>query len=247
MYSLNTHLGIKTFSFRSIPANPDVAEAVKRCGVRTADLSGCHVNYAKPESWPEVLAAYRDAGVRISGIGVVGTSPAENKNRPFFEFARQAGCGVISVTFPPEEHEATIGVLEKLSEEYGIRVAIHNHGGYDWLGNSTILRYVFARTSLRIGLCLDTAWCMQAGENPVAWLDEFGGRLHGIHFKDFTFSPGGKPDDTVVGSGALELPELLARFRNLDFTGSAVVEYEGNDPVAASAESVQNILRLYSE
>ena len=247
MDSLTAYLGIKTYSFRSIPANPDVAAAVKECGVRTADLSGCHVNYAKPRSWPDVIAAYHDAGVHLSGIGVAGCSPDEEKNRPFFEFARLAGCGVVSVTFPPEEHEMTLKILEALSEEYGLRVAIHNHGGYDWLGNSTILRYIFARTSSRIGLCLDTAWCMQSGENPVAWLEEFGRRLSGIHFKDFTFAPDGTARDTVVGEGALHLPELLARFRALDFSGSAVVEYEGDDPVAASAASVRNILRLYPE
>ncbi|MBS1368869.1 MAG: sugar phosphate isomerase/epimerase [Lentisphaeria bacterium] len=243
MYDLVKNLGVKTFSFRSIPANTDVAAAVKQCGVCVADLSGCHVNYNAPENWPETLAAYRDAGVLISGIGVVTVSPDDAHNRPFFEFARLAGCGVVSVTFDPEGHETTLARVEALAEEYGVRAAIHNHGGYHWLGNSTILRYLFKHTSPRIGLCLDTAWCMQSGEDPVKWLEEFGGRLYGIHFKDFTFTPGGKAEDTVVGEGALDLPNVLARFRGLDFTGSAVVEYEGADPVAASAASVANILR----
>ena len=42
MDSLTAYLGIKTYSFRSIPANPDVAAAVKECGVRTADLPFSH-------------------------------------------------------------------------------------------------------------------------------------------------------------------------------------------------------------
>jgi len=246
MYDLASEIGVKSFSFRLIPDNADVAAVALRCGVSTVDLSGCHVDYDAPQSWPGVIASYRDAGVRLPGIGVVYTRPDEAWNRRFFEFARQAEAKLISFSFPPEEHEKTLRLMEQLAEEYGVRLAIHNHGGYDWLGDHAILEYIFKRSSKSVGLCLDTAWCMQAGEDPVKWLELFGERLYGIHFKDFRFQLDGKPQDTVVGEGSLDLPAFVARLKTLDFNGSAVVEYEGENPEERAAASIARIRAVIS-
>lgn len=242
MYDLSREIGVKSYSFRNITDNAEVAKVARRCGVATVDLSGCHVNYDEPDRWAGVIAGYRDAGVRLTGIGVVQAKPEEAWNRRFFEFAKLAEAGLISFSFPPDGHEVTLGLMAKLSDEYGMTLAIHNHGGYDWLGSSTMLNYMFKRCPKSIGLCLDTAWCLQTGEDPVKWLDLFGERLYGIHFKDFRFKPeGGRPLDTVVGKGALKLAEFLAKLKGLDFKGSAVVEYEGENPEENSAASIAGI------
>ena len=99
MFDLNRNIGLKSYSFRQVPDNVEVAAIVRRCGASAIDLSGCHVNYDSPEVWPEVIAAYRNAGVAITGIGVVGAGGDDARNRRYFELARAAG--VISVTFEP--------------------------------------------------------------------------------------------------------------------------------------------------
>ncbi|WP_043585016.1 sugar phosphate isomerase/epimerase family protein [Geminisphaera colitermitum] len=246
-FDLARELGVKSYSFRHIKDNVDVAAAVRRCASDGIDLSACHVNYDDPAQQEQALAAYRAAGVRVSGIGVVGLRPDEAWNRRFFEFARRAGCGVVSFAFEPDGYEETLRSVEKLCEEFGVRAAIHNHGGRHWLGNSTILDYIFRRTNAaRIGLCLDTAWCLQAGDSPVAWLEKFAvaqPRLFAMHLKDFVFTEKGQCHDTIVGHGALDLPAFLKVFRSLPvaFNGSAVVEYEGDDAVEATARCVESI------
>jgi len=50
---------------------------------------------------------------------------------------------------------------------------------------------------------------MQAGEDPIKTADRFADRLYGVHIKDFTFLPTGKGEDVVVGTGNLNLPELM--------------------------------------
>lgn len=240
MYDLAKEIGVKSYSFRHVTDNSEVAAIARRCGTDAVDLSGTHVNYDEPGSWPAVVDCYRQAGVRLPGIGVVYAKPEEKWNRRFFDFAREAGSGLISFSLPPDGHEETLGWMERLSKEYGIPVAIHNHGGYDWLGNRAMLDYVFRRHP-SVGLCLDTAWCIQAGEDPVKWLEQFGDRLAGIHFKDFRFDSSGKWHDTVVGEGALDLPAFLARFRTLEFNGPAVIEYEGENPEECTARSVDRI------
>jgi len=241
MFNLSDQIGIKSYSLRHIPDNRDVALAVKHCQASAVDLSGCHVDYDDPLSQERALSAYADAGLRISGIGVVGLRNDEAFNRRYFEFARKAGCGVVSCSVPPRDHQAILDLADRLCGEYGMSLAIHNHGGKDWLGNSTILQYLLADRPRHLGLCLDTAWCLQAGENPLVWLDLFGDRLHGVHFKDFSFSPAGQPRDTIVGEGALDLEGFLKKFTTLPFAGSAVIEYEGEDAVEKSRQCVQAV------
>ncbi len=244
MYDLKNEIGVKSYSFRSFPENAEVASIAKRCGVSAVDLSGSHIDYDAPAAWAGIIESYRAAGVRLCGIGVVMAKPDEKWNRRFFDFARMAGSGLVSFTFDPAEHEVTMRIMERLSDEYGIRTAIHNHGGYNWLGNRTILGYVFNRCSRSIGLCMDTAWCLQAAEDPCNWLELFGRRLYGLHFKDFEFDRKGKRKDVVVGEGALDLPAFLERLKGLDFNGSAVVEFEGPEPVENTAASVAKIRAL---
>lgn len=244
-YNLDQNLGVKSYSFRHIVNNADVAAAVKYCGASTIDLSRCHVNFDDPADQERVIETYREAGVRITGIGVVTLTPDDKTNRKYFDFVRRAGCDVISFSFAPDGHEDTIKNVEALCGEYGVRAAIHNHGGKHWLGNATILEYFFGRTSSSIGLCLDTAWCLQSGEDPLRWMEIFGNRLHGVHFKDFVCNPSGQFRDTILGDGMLDLPAFLQAFRKLPFNGSAVVEYEGTDAVEATARCVEVVRQAW--
>jgi sugar phosphate isomerase/epimerase len=106
-----------------------------------------------------------------------------------------------------------------------------------------MLRHVFKTTSPRIGLCLDTAWALDSGEDPVKMTREFGGRLYGLHVKDFVFDRAGKPEDVIVGTGNLDLSGLVEACREVDFNGYAVLEYEGDveNPVPAVRKCVEAV------
>ncbi len=246
MFDLNNEIGVKSWSFREIKENPACADAVLYCKSKVIDLSGSHVDYDDPASWQAVKAAYAGRGIAISGIGAAMFKPDEAWNRRFFEFAKFTDAKLVSLTFAMEDWEKSLASIEKLTEEYGIPAAIHNHGGYNWLGNSTALSYIFKRSSMRIGLCLDTAWCIHTErENPVEWLDLFGDRTYGFHFKDFTWDRNGKHKDAIVGEGALDVKAVLEKFKTLSTIRSAVLEYEGPDAVECTAKSIANIRELY--
>jgi sugar phosphate isomerase/epimerase len=149
----------------------------------------------------------------------------------------------MSCDFAPEGVPAAFDLADDLAEEYGIKLAIHNHGGRHWLGNSQTLRSILGMTGDQIGLCLDTAWALDAGENPLKMIEEFGPRLYGIHIKDFVFDRARKPEDVVVGSGNLDLARLLSTLETANFNGYAVLEYEGDveNPVPALTECVKAV------
>jgi sugar phosphate isomerase/epimerase len=104
---------------------------------------------------------------------------------------------------------------------------------------------VFAQASPRIGLSLDTAWALDAGEDPVKMIEEFGPRLALVHLKDFVFDRARKPEDVVVGTGNLPLPNVAAALAKAGFDGELVIEYEGDvaNPVPALTACVQAIRR----
>ena len=196
---------------------------------------------------PPIIDQFRKAGVQIVAIGVERLTGDIAKDRPRFEFCKQAGVKNMSITFGPETlFEGSLKNIEKLADEYDLKLGIHNHGGYDWLGNSVILDYVFKKTSPRIGLHLDTAWAIDAKQNPVEMASKFGDRLYGVHVKDFIYDRGAFPKDVIIGQGNLDLPKFMATLKQVNFTGPLVIEYEGDieNPVPALKECVAALKKL---
>lgn len=239
---IKDNLGAQSYCYRHFKDNATVIEKLKASNVSQIELCGVHADFTDESSFDGVIKEYSDAGVEIVSIGVQMLSADEAKERHFFEFARRAGAKFMSCTFDVSKAQEAFAVGEKLSAEYGVKLAIHNHGGYDWLGNSKMLGKVFSDTQ-SIGLCLDTAWCLHSGENPLEWVEKFGDRLYGMHIKDFVFDRAGKGEDVVVGSGNLDLPELLNKAQAAGFGGYAVLEYEGDveNPVPALQKCVEAV------
>jgi inosose dehydratase len=215
-----------------------VIDRLKSCGVSRIELCGFHVQPSAPESAAH-LALYRDAGVGVTAYGVHHFSGSEAEGRVVFDFAKAAGATTISAHVPP----GAVAVAEKLCKEYGIRIAIHNHGRKDRLGPAWALDDLFKATSPNIGLCLDTAWMLDAGEDPVAIAEKFIGRLYALHVKDFIFDRAGRPHDVVVGTGNLDLGGLLKLLVKHRWSGNCTIEYEGDveNPVPALTACVKAI------
>lgn len=243
MKKWSASLGVQSWCFRHYKTNPEVIREVKACGLSAIELCGVHADFKNPAVFAEVIATYRKAGVKILSIGVQGLRGDAKVEENFFRFAKQAGAKCMSVSFNMDTLPKCLAVADRLAAKYDLRLGIHNHGGYDWLGNLTALNYVFQRTSPRVGLCLDTAWSMQAGIDPLKMVEKFGDRLHGVHIKDFTFDPAGKPSDVVAGTGNLNLKALVAAMEKVKFKGFTVIEYEGDveNPTPAITKCVKRV------
>ncbi len=231
-------LAIQSWCFRGFRDNQTVIERLKSCGVSRIELCGFHVKPAAPETAAH-LALYRAAGVGVTAYGVHYFSAVEAEGRAVFDLARAAGATTIGAHVPP----GAIAIVERLCAEYGIRVAIHNHGRKDRLGPAWALDDLFKATSANIGLCLDTAWMLDSGEDPVAIAERFYDRLYGLHVKDFTFDRAGAPHDVVVGTGNLDLKGLLRLLVKRGWSGNCTIEYEGDveNPVPALSSCVMAI------
>jgi sugar phosphate isomerase/epimerase len=227
--SITPDFAVQSYCFRNIKDNTAVAKAVREIGLNKIELCGVHCDFNKPETFASVIDIYRKAGVQIVSIGVEGMNGDEAAMTRRFDFVKAAGAKHISVNFSPNTFDAVHPVAQKLAEKYDVRCGIHNHGGYHWLGNSEMLRYVFPQVGDRIGLCMDTAWALAARQDPIKMVEEFGKRLWAVHLKDFVFhGPTGNHEDVIVGTGNLKLKEFIAALNAADFRGQAIMEYEGD-------------------
>jgi len=247
MVDLGKELGAQSYCFRHFKDNTQVIERLKQAGLSRIELCGVHVNFALNERFDEIVSLYRKNGIGIVSAGVLRFAGDEKLETKYFEFAKRAGAKALSADFAIGSTPRSLKIAEKLAEKYDINIAIHNHGGRHWLGCVDCLRHIFAVSSARIGLCLDTAWALDSGEDPIAMAEQFAGRLYGVHLKDFVFDRARKPEDVIVGTGNLDLKRLLRTLKEIDFRGFAVLEYEGSpeDPVPAvksGAEAVRRYL-----
>ncbi len=225
-------LGIQTYSFRSFPAL-QIPDMVRGCGLRRVELCTMQVDTSDEPQMAALIEAYRAAEVTIDALGVHGLGGAQDE--AICRFASRVGARVIGVDAPPGADAGLWAAAERLAERHDLRFAIHNHGGRHWLGSAQMLESVFAGTGPRIGLCLDTAWAMQAGEDPLELVRRFGTRLYGLHVKDFAFERSGHYQDVVIGRGGLDLRALALALIDVGYTGYAALEYEGEpeDPAPA--------------
>lgn len=234
--------GAQSYCFRSFKDNKVVADKIKEIGLSSIELCGVHVDFHDTSTHQAVVDAYRQAGVSIISTGVnMITGDAGDRN--LFEFAKAAGTRVMSVNFPLDDLDACLASAETLAEEFDMKLGVHNHGGYHWLGNKTTLAWLFGKSSKRIGLTLDTAWALDARQDPLELAKLFADRLFNVHFKDFTFNPDRTQNDVPVGTGNLDLPAFLNALNEINFSGVSVLEYEGDpeNPVPALKQCVEQM------
>ncbi len=229
--SAEFRLGIQSYCFRKFKGIDALIRALGSVNLPYVEIWPGHMDYNSERSEIEKnLAAIKDAGITVEAYGAVNFSKDEREAGKIFDFARFAGIQYLTVV---SIEQAAIPMVDELSNEYGIRLGVHNHGTKFQFGYFSRLEKLFSGTSANIGLCLDAAWFLEAGEDPVKAVDVFSDRLYGVHLKDFTFDAEGNHQDVIIGTGGLDLPLFLEKLRGIGFDGYMSLEYEGNpdDPL----------------
>lgn len=154
-------------------------------------------------------------------IGVVQLPADEVKCRKVFEFAKKWGIKVL--VSEPETN--ALDTIEKLCEEYNIKVAIHNHpkGHSIYWNPDSVLAAIQGRPM--IGDCADVGHWMRSDLDPVECLKKLEGHIFALHFKDLN-KMGPDAHDVPWGTGVGKTKELMAELKRQKFHGAFCVEYE---------------------
>lgn len=245
---MNQPIAIQSWCYKDFKALPDFFAKLKDTGVTATEVCGVHADFGDASTWPGTIEAFKNAGVKIVAIGVETLTGDTAKDKSKFEFCKVAGVPNMSITFGPELFDNDfkgLKAIDAMAAEYGTKIGIHNHGGYDWLGSDRILDYVFKKTK-NVGLHMDTAWAIDAKQDPSKWIEKFGNRLTGVHVKDFLYSDKREPSDVVIGTGILDLGKVMGQLKAINFAGPIVIEYEGDfaNPVSVLKDCVAKLKPL---
>jgi len=189
-----------------------------------------------PEIMQEVKAKLTATGVKMVNFGVTQIPEDEKEARKLFEFAKAMGLETICAE-PPAEQMPTV---DRLAQEYGINIAIHNHPKPSrYWSPDAFLKAVDGR-SKRIGACADTGHWPRSGLNSLDCLKKIDGRIISLHFKDLN-EEGPKAHDVPWGTGVCNVKSLLAELKRQGFKGVFSIEYEYNwdNSVPDIAKSVE--------
>ncbi len=146
------------------------------------------------------------------GVGLIGCyTGLDNLDaaKAFFEFAAEMGFEFLV----SEPSEPMLDAIEKLTEEYKIDLALHNHPQPSQYWNPDTGLAALDGRSKRMGFCCDTGhWCRSDLE-PVEVLRKIGPRMKTFHLKDLDAFGVRDAQDVVWGQGKGRIAEILAEVK----------------------------------
>ena len=229
---LGWQLAVHSYTFRKFP----IYEAIDKTaalGVHYMSISGSVTFDGSNSVSTPTLSDVQMQGImdklkadglypKFVNMGVVQLPADEEKSRQVFDFAKKWGIDTL-VAEPPTNALATV---EKLCQEYNIKVAIHDHpkGHSIYWNPEAVLAAVQGRTPL-MGACADVGHWMRSGLDPVECLKKLQGRIICLHFKDLN-EMGPSAHDVPWGTGVGQTKALMQELKRQNFHGAFCVEYE---------------------
>jgi sugar phosphate isomerase/epimerase len=214
-------MGIQSYSLRGFKVH-EALSISKKLGLTYWESFPAHIAVGSvPKYIAEQKAMLAGAGVKLMAFGVVGFDANETKAREVFEFAKAIGIESISAD-PKKGDAATFKLLDKLVEEYGVAIAIHNHGPKASYNRIDDVVNAVKDHHPRIGACVDTGHFLRSRENPVEALERLKGRVFGVHLKDVKDATVFK----IVGEGDLDVLGCLKELQKQNYQYCLALEYE---------------------
>jgi sugar phosphate isomerase/epimerase len=187
------------------------------------ELKGTTAFTMSADNRAQVKAFLAKESIKLVSYGVTGAKD-ENGWRQLFGFAKDMGIEIIQTEAGKDA--PTADLLNKLAQEYGVKVALHNHtqpAGFPEKVAAELKGRPF------IGSGADIGHWAAAGIVPVDGVKKLEGRFFTMHMVDM--SKIGKGAKIVpFGQGVSELGKVLDELKRQKFNGTITCEYERVTP-----------------
>ncbi len=228
-------LGVASYSLRKF-SRARAIEMLKALRVEYVSIKSFHLPYEGSAAETKTGAdEFRAAGITVlSGGNIDLKDPATL--RAMFEYAKAAGMPMM-VCAPKRE---TLDAVEKLVQEFNIKIAIHNHGPEDrfYPTPESALKDLEGRDP-RMGVCIDVGHTTRTGADVVEWIRRAGPRLFDLHMKDLADLMD-RTSQVEVGRGAMPVVAIFKTLKAMNYQGGVMLEYEikADNPLPGMIESI---------
>lgn len=237
-------LGVSSFAFGwavGVPDHPppqamdafDVVAFAREQGLGLVQFGDHLPLHALDNAALARLAAFATLNEPPVALEVGGRGLTDGHLERYLEVARRLKARLLRFVvdrpgYEPEP-DAIISLLRNAApalEAADVCLGLENH---DRLPAPTLRRIVEASGTTHVGICLDTANSLGAGEGLAEVLDQLGPLTVNLHLKDFAitrvdYAMGFIVEGRPAGEGRLDVPALLARLRRYGRCRTVVLE-----------------------
>lgn len=252
---LGWRLGVEAYTFHKSTFFETIDRAAKLGVPYVGGLSFQKVSTEIPRNFEPGLSdgelgAIRlklaDAGLRLLTFYLQEIPGDEAGCREVFEFGRKLGIE----TFMTEPKIESLDTIERFANEYGISVALHNHGQQaspHYWSPQAILKVCEGRGP-RLGAAADVGYWMRAGIDPVEGIRQLGARLITLQMHDLDeLTPQGT--DVPWGTGKGRAEEIFREIQRLELKPTMIgleysKDFDNNTAAVARCAEYFNQLTL---
>jgi sugar phosphate isomerase/epimerase len=227
-------MGAQSYSFRHFNTY-DALTMLGGIGLKNMEFCSVHFPPApENEKFLEAKQYIEKAGVTVPSFGVESFTSSEEASRVKFDFGKILGLEVLTADPDPDAFD----LLDKLTEEYNIKIAIHNHGPRARYNKAEDTLKACEGHSAMIGACVDTGHVIRSGEKPHEVLEALGSRVISMHLKDWVH----EEDEQILGEGDMDLVAVAKTLKKIEFTGPIMLEFEldKENPVPGMLKGLEN-------
>jgi sugar phosphate isomerase/epimerase len=209
--------------------------AVAKMGYEVVEFYSPYFSWT-PESAKQVRKLMDDLGIRCNSthnntpsFTADGLQKAMELNRIIgSKFIVMASAGKVTTL---DDWKRVAGTLSQAAETLasaGMRTGYHNHQAeFRLVEGKRPIEVLAANTPKNVMLQLDIGTCIEAGSDPVAWIQANQGRINCIHCKDW--APGAdKGYKVLFGEGDSPWPKIFDAAESVGGVEYYLIEQEGS-------------------
>jgi len=236
-------IGLELYSVRRELARdlPATLRAVSQMGYQVVEFYAPYLGWTIPYA-KDVRTQLDDLGLRCYSTHNPSASlmPSDTMGKAI-EINQVLGTRHIIMASPPpntttlDDWKRVSGQLAEASTQlasHGLLAGFHNHR-IEWNpleGGQRIMDVIAANTPPEFVLQLDVGTCLEAGQDPVAWINAHPGRIRSVHLKDW--APGTEADEkgyrVLFGEGVAPWKQILAAAETTGGVEFYLMEQEGS-------------------
>jgi sugar phosphate isomerase/epimerase len=235
-------IGIELYAVRGELARnlPDTLRAVKEMGYEAVEFYAPYLGWTFPYA-KEVRSRLDDLGLKCYSThnAFPAMTPGDVMTKAI-ELNQIIGARHIVLASPPNATSlddwmrvsAQLTTASELFKPHGLSAGFHNHR-IEWNqldGGKRVMDVLAANTPAEFVLQLDVGTCLEAGADPVAWINANPGRIKSLHLKDW--APGSDADQkgfrVLFGEGVAPWKEIIAAAESVGGVEFYLMEQEGS-------------------